>query len=173
MTDKFFIIGMPGAGKTSVGKELSRILSWEFLDTDQIVEQSEGSSIQEIFANFGEQYFRQKESQAIKAVTSEVSAAVVALGGGAVMDAGNSELIKKNGKVIWLKANLATLIFRLTNDTNTIRPLLGKNISENLSELVNLREKIYEKLADFTIDVDLTTVEEAALLIKSNFQPDL
>ncbi|MBP3580285.1 MAG: shikimate dehydrogenase [Clostridia bacterium] len=149
-------VGMPGCGKTSVGKEYARITGRSFLDTDVFVEQC-GMSIPEIFEKYSEEYFRDKETQAIEMLCA-LSEKVIATGGGAVKREKNIELIKQNGIVVYLKRELEKL-------STDCRPLSAGGYDKIL-ELYEQRHEIYENAADIIIETHEDVAECAQRLYR-------
>jgi shikimate kinase len=115
------LVGMMGAGKTTVGELLARELGRPLLDTDRLVEEKESRSIAEIFSHAGEAYFRQAESDAIREAVSHPPA-VIATGGGALLREENRVRLAGDGVLIWLQADLETLM-RRTAQMEGVRPL--------------------------------------------------
>jgi shikimate kinase len=157
------LVGMMGAGKSSVGRRLSRVLSLPFVDADEEIERAAGKSIPEIFADHGEPYFRSGERRVIARLL-ESQQKVLATGGGAYMDAATRELIGRRGVAIWLKADVDVLMRRVRRRAN--RPLLHADDPEAvLRRLLETREPIY-RLADLTVqsrDVPHETVVSEVL----------
>jgi shikimate kinase len=139
-----FLIGMMGTGKTTVGKVLAQHLGYRFLDTDVFIEKVAGQTISEIFAQEGENYFRELETQ-ILAELSAYTRSVIATGGGIVMRSKNWSYLH-HGLVVWLDAPVELLQKRLAED-NT-RPL-----RDNLPSLLEKRQPLYEQ-ADLHILVE-------------------
>ena len=135
-------VGMPGCGKTSVGKAYAEITNRTFLDTDVFVEQ-QGMAIPEIFEKYGEDAFRDKETAAIKMLSS-MSEKVIATGGGAVKRDGNVEMMKQNGVVVYLRRDLC----KLSTDG---RPL-SQGGEERIKQLYEERHALYENAADIVIE---------------------
>lgn len=135
-------VGMPGCGKTSVGKAYAKISGRTFLDTDVFVEQ-QGMPIPEIFEKYGEETFRDKETAAIKMLSS-MSEKVIATGGGAVKRTQNVEMMKQNGIVVYLKRDLD----KLSTDG---RPL-SQGGEEKIKQLYEERHTLYENAADVVIE---------------------
>ena len=135
-------VGMPGCGKTSVGKAYASLTGRSFLDTDIFVEQ-QGMPIPEIFEKYGEENFRDKETAAIKMLTA-MSEKVIATGGGAVKRNENIEMMKQNGVVVYLKRDLD----KLSTDG---RPL-SQGGEEKIKQLYNERHTLYENAADVVIE---------------------
>lgn len=156
-----FLIGMMGAGKSTVGLALAKMLDYEFVDLDAVIAKNTELSISQIFEQFGEAEFRNIEKRILKENIHEN--AVIATGGGSVINAENRELMKKteNKKVIWLKATPSVIAKRLNEDVT--RPLLkGKNIVEQIAELLKIREKMYGAVADVVLDTENYTQYELA-----------
>ncbi|MBE5963752.1 MAG: shikimate kinase [Lachnospiraceae bacterium] len=150
--------GFMGSGKTTLGKELANSLGFSFVDTDEYIENKYNRIIKDIFANEGEEYFRDMETEAIEELSKKDSM-VIALGGGLPVREVNREILKKTGKVIYLKAKVSTLCDRLKNDTN--RPLLmNVSLEDRINELMNKRGSIYEEVADYTVNTDDKTIEQ-------------
>lgn len=124
------LIGMPGSGKSTLGRPLAVALNYTFWDIDEQIVLREKKSIEAIFAQHGENYFRELERTVlVEALASEDL--VISTGGGAPCFFDNMDLIKKNGKSIYLKVPQATLLLRLRPSSETSRPMLkGKSESE-------------------------------------------
>ena len=141
------LVGMMGAGKTSIGRRLSSTLSLPFVDADVEIEKAAGISIAEIFARHGEAYFRDGERRVIARLLTEHQG-IIATGGGAWMNPATRERIARHGISIWLKADIEVLLQRVRKRTN--RPLLSQNPEETLRTLIDERYPVYA-LADFTV----------------------
>ena len=116
------LTGFMGAGKTKIGRLLAQHLGREFVDTDQLIEEAAGQTIPAIFADHGEAHFRQLEHQCLRAALARRKA-VIALGGGAIVEARNRELIRRSGLLIWVQADVDTILARVGR--NAERPLLA------------------------------------------------
>jgi shikimate kinase len=136
---KIFLIGMMGSGKSTIGAALAARLALPFLDTDVVIEKMEGKSIQQIFEQEGEAYFRVLEERFIQHLTNE--AAVVACGGGLPCFFNNMELLCAKGSVVYLKAAPALLYQRINGDGR--RPKLQD--LESFTRLNSEREETYQK----------------------------
>ena len=147
-TKPIVLVGLMGAGKSSVGRLIAKKLDLNFFDADNEIEIAAESSIREIFEKYGEEAFRDCERRVISRLIKHTSC-VIATGGGAFINSETRDLIQKNAISVWLKANLSTLIKR-TKGRKT-RPLLNvKNPKEVLAELMHLRYPVYQE-ANITI----------------------
>lgn len=155
-----YLIGMMGSGKTITGRALAKILSVPFVDLDDQIVQTAGHSINEIFKNEGEPYFRHLETDALTKV-SGLKNQVVATGGGIVMDPKNREQLKKTGLVIYLKTDLETLWQRVKRKTD--RPLLATaNPKQTFIELFQKRAPLYMEAAERVVVTDQKSSEAVA-----------
>ena len=158
------LIGMMGAGKTTVGTTLAHELGWRYLDSDQEVQEATGRTVPELFAERGEAAFRAAEAAALQLALSGPEPTVVSVAGGAVLDPDNRKLIARSGLVVWLRARPETLAERVGDGAG--RPLLGDDPAAALVELDRVRRPLYAELADVVVDVDdLTPVAVAAQVL--------
>jgi shikimate kinase len=149
------LIGLMGAGKTTVGIFLAKRLGIDFVDSDRVIEENAGLTIAEIFARDGEEFFRKVEAKTISDILARQNPVVLATGGGAFMQEETRELIKQNSTSIWLRADLPTLVERVEHNNN--RPLLnGKDKAEVLQNLINVRYPIYGQ-ADIVVDTNVNS----------------
>ena len=143
-----FITGFMGSGKTTFGKKLAAHLKYDHLDLDQWIEENENITIEAIFKNEGEQFFRELETKYLKKIIKIKNSVVVSLGGGAVCFNENVNLVKKNGLLIYIKLSPLVLTNRIIK-SKIKRPLLQNlNRKELLTEIKKLllkRIKIYEQ----------------------------
>jgi shikimate kinase len=161
----YYLIGMMGSGKSTVGKLLAKKLETPFLDLDHYIEVKNNKSINDIFKEKGENYFRQLETNALSEIKG--SEIVVACGGGIILNHENRKKISSNGKVVFLKASISSLIKRLLS--NKDRPLLNDNNIENeLIKIWNERKNYYNETAEITINTDGYTPESISSLIIEN-----
>jgi len=153
MHTRIFILGFMGCGKTTQGKRLAKNLNYKFIDLDQWIENRTELTVAEIFAQQGEEAFREMETEAIKALGKEENV-VISTGGGAPCHDNNMELIKASGLSIYLKLSPKALANRLTY-SKTQRPLLAGKRQEELVPLIEMmlseRIPVYES-ADIIID---------------------
>ena len=161
------LIGFMGAGKTTVGKELVK-KGFELIDTDAYIEACEKMSISDIFAQKGEDYFRQAETKALKTLLVQDKQFVISCGGGMPLREENRKLLKKLGMVVYLRIQPETVLARLKGDTT--RPLLkGDDSGERVRTLMKQREAHYLSGEDFVLDVDQKTPKELAEEIFKEF----
>lgn len=151
-----FLVGLPGSGKSTIGRQLGRRLSLPSIDSDHVVEQRLGCSIREFFEREGEARFRDIEAQVIDELTSG-HLGVVSTGGGAVLRLENRLHLKQRGKVIYLHASPEEVFRRVRHDQN--RPLLqvGDPMGR-LRELYKARDPLYRETAHFVIETGRPSV---------------
>jgi shikimate kinase len=148
------LTGFMGTGKTSVGKELSRLLSMQLVDVDTEIENAEQLTINEIFGKFGEARFREIETEMIKTVARKKNV-IISTGGGAVMKQDNMNALRESGMIICLMATPETILHRTSKSND--RPLLrGENPLEKIRELLDIRMPFYKR-ADIIIDTERKT----------------
>lgn len=150
------LVGMPGSGKSTVGRQLARRLGLPFFDSDHVIEQRLGCSIREFFAREGEAAFRDVEERVI-AELARGPDAVVATGGGAVLREANRKALREGGRVIYLRSSPEELHRRLRHDTQ--RPLL--QVADPLGRLRSLyaeRDPLYREAAHFNIETGRPSV---------------
>ncbi len=151
-----FLIGYRCTGKTTVGKALAERLAWRFVDTDRMISQNSGTSIDRMVAEKGWPFFREQEQQALQAVSAS-DRQVVATGGGVVVDDRNVATMKASGTVVWLTASRKTIEARMLADDATAgnRPsLTGQEQRAEIASVLAERRPLYEKAGDLTIDTD-------------------
>jgi shikimate kinase/3-dehydroquinate synthase len=151
---KVFLVGMMGSGKTTVGRALAARLGSPFFDADEEIERAEGRTIARIFEESGEARFRELEREAVRRLALREGDTVVALGGGAVLDAGTRALLGECGKTVWLTLGPDRLMDRLQDAAD--RPLLaGLDVAARrarLDEIWCQRKPLYASVADLGID---------------------
>lgn len=152
-----FLIGLMGAGKSTIGRQLARRLGLEFLDSDKAIEARTGVDIPRIFDIEGEEGFRRREGEIIDELT-RLNGIVLATGGGAVLLAENRARLRERGLVVYLRASAEQLLQRTERDTQ--RPLLqqGNDRLGRIRQLLAEREPLYIDLAHLIIDTDSLTV---------------
>ncbi len=154
------LVGLMGAGKTTVGEQCAARLGRPFVDTDRLVEASTGLTIAEIFDQRGEAAFRELERDVVADACASPTPLVIACGGGAVLDADNRRRLRATGLVVWLQASPAELGTRVASATD--RPLLrgGASAAATLERLTELRAPAYTAVAHATVDTDGRTVDD-------------
>ena len=164
--DNVILVGYMGAGKTSVGKALAKRKGMNYIDLDEYIEEKEGRSISDIFETEREEYFRNLESECIKELHL-LSNTVIATGGGAVLRKENRDNLSKIGHVVYLKADVDTIVDRVKGDES--RPLLKSESEEELrkkiSAMLDKRNAYYEMFANQVIYTDRLTPSEIAEII--------
>jgi shikimate kinase len=151
------LIGLPGAGKTTVGRHLARKFKLPFADSDQIIEDRLGCSIRDFFAREGEDAFRDLEQEVIDELTLNSTAQVLSTGGGVVLRPANRQHLHERGRVVYLRSQPEELFRRLRHDTS--RPLLQvDDPKEKLRELFEARDPLYRETAHFVMDTGRPSV---------------
>jgi shikimate kinase len=156
------LIGYRGTGKSAVGRLLADRLDLNFCDADELVEKRGGQSIQEMVAAKGWEFFREREKDCIREL-SGIDAAVIATGGGAVLDTENVRLLKHKGRLIWLVADAQTVIARMQADTNSgqRRPsLTGSEPADETFAVMAARAPFYREAADICVDTSGKSLDE-------------
>jgi shikimate kinase len=160
-----WLIGMMGSGKSAVGAAVASRLGVAFVDTDAVVVDHIGAAIDELWERNGEDAFRREEAAAVAEV-ARGPMAVIATGGGAVVDPANVAAMKNSGAVVWLRAGAETLSRRVGDGDG--RPLLAGAVPlERLRSILEERSAAYEAAADMVIDTDDLPAEEIADRIES------
>jgi shikimate kinase len=159
------LIGMMGAGKSSVGRCLQRRTNLTLLDTDEIVASTFGMSIPEIFVKHGEDKFRKAEAEVLRSLGT-TEQAIIVTGGGIVMGEENIELLKRLGVVVWLDGDEKTLFERASRSGN--RPLLrSENPRKAFAQILRARRPLYANIAHLRLDTSVFTDEEVGVAILS------
>ena len=152
MRENIFLIGFMGAGKSTIAKALCKELQMQLVEMDARIVEEQGMSINDIFAQYGEDHFRDIESQLILTLGEEGNT-IVSCGGGVVVRPQNIEFMKKGGKVVFLSATPETIYERVKNSTD--RPILNGHMNvEYIAELMEKRRALYEAAADIKIETD-------------------
>ena len=158
-----FLVGYAGSGKSSLGKRLARRLGVRFVDTDKLVEQSEGASIADIFHYEGEEYFRIAERRAVESLANECMDLVVATGGGLPTWRDNMEWLVRSGVTVYLRRTPEQILSRLSDYGREKRPMFrGKSDEELLQfmrEQMELREPYYAK-AQIAVDCSVMSDDD-------------
>ena len=165
------LTGFMFSGKSSVGRKLAGRLGLKFVDLDSEIVRAAGSPIEKIFAEQGESEFRRLEREAVERVLPRPGQ-VVAVGGGAVIDPINLEIIRKHSYIIWLKVSVQTVLERWKESRGRRRPLLQvEDPEQQIIRLLTERSKFYSR-CDFSIESDGLTVGEAVDNILQHLEAD-
>lgn len=155
------LIGYRGSGKSTVGSKLAARLNMRFVDTDDLIEERQGVPISDIVKSHGWDHFRKLEKTVIEEISKE-DHRIIAPGGGAVLDADNVKALRRNGFIIWLKADQEAILKRMNQDpgTKTRRPTLtGKGVLEEIEETISQRGPFYEEASEIQIDTSRLAVD--------------
>jgi shikimate kinase len=164
------LIGMSGVGKSVKGRYLARHLGWDFFDTDKMVAEDVGMSIEEIFDRHGEAFFRDREKHALK-IAMDLENCVVSTGGGIILDADNVKLMKEKGVVFFLHGSIDLIALNIES-SSIARPLLAGegDIKDRIEKLYRGREALYYSSCHMAIHVDGMTGKDFARKIKDTYR---
>lgn len=165
-----YLIGMMGAGKTSIGKLVAEKVHCRFMDTDQVIVETAGKTVAEIFEEEGEEGFRRRETAVLRSLSKKRNR-IVSTGGGIVVKEENIALMRKSGTVIWLKRDLNLVI---QNPRMRQRPLLAKDVNA-IFRLMDEREPAYKKACHFVVYNDKNrydTVREVLRIMGRGMFPE-
>jgi len=163
MRRNIVITGFMGTGKSIVAKELARKLGMKFIDMDRIIEERQGTSIADIFARYGEKYFRAQENKLVKELSQKENM-VIATGGGTLLSSDNARILGQAGEIVCLYADSQTIYNRVKRKND--RPLLkGENILNKINLLLEERKKIYDNIKWKINTTNFTTQEVADKII--------
>lgn len=157
-----FLCGFMGCGKSTIGKLLAEMLNCEFFDMDEYIVHKEKKQIPEIFAEKGEQYFRETETAVIKELSK--ANGVIACGGGAMLKKENSEIASENGIVVYIEAPFELCYSRISGDKN--RPIVMNNTKEELNFIYDSRIPLYKEHSSVTVSGNGTPKEIAETIAK-------
>lgn len=165
MDKNIVLLGFMGTGKTSIARKLAEDLGMKFVETDSVIEEREGITINEIFRTKGEPYFRKLESDVIEELASG-EGLVISAGGGVVLNNQNIDVLEKNGILICLDAEPEEILRRVAHEKH--RPLLNVKDPfplEKIKELLNFRKPYYDKIS-VHVDTNRKNIEELVREIK-------
>ena len=165
---RVLLVGAMGAGKSTVGRLVAESLGVAFLDTDEVVEREAGRTVAEIFVDDGEAHFRELERRAV-AESLAHHRGVLALGGGAVLDAGTRKLLDGH-RVVFLRVGLSDAAQRV--GLGVSRPLLLGNVRGRMKQLLDERTPIYESVAAAVVDTDGRSAAEVADDVRALVEDD-
>lgn len=158
MNRNIYLIGFMGVGKSTIGRLLAEETKGQLMEMDETIEAEQGTTINEIFAQYGEIHFRDLESELVERIAGQ-EGKIVSCGGGAVLRTENVANMKKSGTIVFLSATPETIYKRVRYSTN--RPLLNGNMNvEYIAGLMEKRRSLYESAADVTISTDGKTTAE-------------
>lgn len=155
--DNLILTGYMGTGKSTIGRMAAESFGCRFIDTDEAIEEEQKKTVNEIFASYGEEYFRKLETELIKRLCELPKGFVAATGGGLPIRQENAEILHRLGKVVYLRTSKETIVERLMGDTK--RPLLKdasdkKALEEKVERMLEARGPVYESTADIILDTD-------------------
>jgi len=170
MNRPIFLIGMPGAGKTTIGRKLAVALQKHFLDLDEYIEEKHRQPVQQIFALNGEAFFREAEAVALREISTRANGAVVATGGGTPCFLDNIDYMNEVGVTIYIKVPETALVERLTRTNREQRPLLAGKTADEIKQFVTVtltsRLQFYQK-AQITYQNASRDISELKRLIQA------
>ena len=162
-----YLTGFMGSGKSAVGWQLKKLLSYPMIDMDEEIEKREGRRISEIFDTDGEAYFRDVETEVLRELSGR-ELLLISCGGGIPIREENRKIMKEHGKTVYLTAEPETVALRLEKDTS--RPLLqNRKGVEEIRTMMESRRAAYEDVADLTLATDDLTPKELAERIRKEF----
>jgi shikimate kinase len=165
--ERIILIGMMGAGKSTIGASLSKLTGWPYIDNDQVVEQMVGIPTRDLLQERGVEALRTAESAAAIEVLTRPAPLIAGVAAGIVLDPEVSAQVHDGAFVVFLKARIETLAKRVEG---THRPWLGDDPEATLRKLYAGREPLYEKMADLVLDVDGTAPDVDAQRILDAFR---
>lgn len=153
---KIYLVGFMGCGKSLIGRRLSFQLKMPYYDMDQEIVRQQGMTIPEIFAQHGEAYFRQLETEFLQNFRDE--ACIISTGGGVAMNAANRKILRQTGLVFFLDATFEDIYKRIRNDVN--RPIVQRSTKEELESLYYDRRKFYRQASHIRVKTEQRTVRQ-------------
>jgi len=166
--DRILLIGMMGAGKTTVGHAVGTMLGWPYLDNDMLLARAVGKDTRRVQREDGEAALRRAESAALDVALTEGGPLVAGVAGGVVLDPLDRQRLRSGGFVVWLRAEVATLARRVAG---TDRPWLGADPAAALNRLYAGRAGLYASVASLIVDVDAMPPDVIALRVAEVVAP--
>lgn len=155
------LVGMMGAGKSSVGRTLSRKLGRELFDSDEMIEARTGRTVRDIWAAEGEPAFRALETEVLRDAVASPEPSIIAAAGGVVLSSANRDVLKGAGAhVVWLLADVELLLDRVKAGMH--RPLLDEDPEGTLRKMYEDRNELYQEVADAIVSVDNRSINDVA-----------
>ena len=161
------LVGLMGAGKTTVGRLCAERLERQFVDLDELIMTHAAMPIEDLFRERGEARFRELEREVVVDVCATPASLVIACGGGTVVDADNRRRLRDAGTVVWLRAPTSVLAARVGNDES--RPLLAGDPAGALARLAEVRAEAYTAAADAVVDTEGHDAAEVADAVLAAF----
>ncbi len=160
MKQHIYLIGFMGTGKTTISHKLQQLTQAEEIDMDAWIVEKNGMSINDMFEKYGETYFRDRETDAVREIAG-YAPAIVSCGGGAVLRDENTKMMKESGRIVLLTATPETVYERVKDSTD--RPLLNGNMNvEHIASLMEKRRELYANACDIKVATDGKTPDESA-----------
>lgn len=154
-------VGLPGSGKSTIGRQVARHIGLVFVDADHAIEQYLGCTIRDYFAQQGEEAFRQVEARILQALLEQPQRQLIATGGGIVLRPENRQALRQHSTVVYLQALPEEIARRLRGDT--VRPLLqGVDALQRLRDLLKVRGSLYREVAHYVIDTQRQSTGQVA-----------
>ena len=166
---KLYLIGLPGSGKTTLGRKLAASLKLPFVDLDVEIEKRESVSTQIIFKKFGEQYFREVESAVLKNWSNREESFVMATGGGTPVFFDNLQVINKTGKSIFIDVSASEIAKRIQNSQKSERPLFAdvdKDAMKDRIEFMRSQRLPFYKQAHYKVEGDMINLEHILMTLE-------
>ena len=151
MKNNIALVGFMGTGKTDVGRLLAEKLGRDFIELDELIEQRVGKTIPEIFQQDGEIAFRELEIEATREAAAKKNA-VIACGGGVVLNQINVDRLREHGVIVYLTASPEAILQRTSSDTDERPLLVAEDKASKVEKLLNFRRPFYERAADITVN---------------------
>ena len=167
--DRVLLVGMMGAGKTTIGSALGQLLGWPYYDNDELLARAVGKSTRRVLEEDGEAALRRAESAALDVALSLGGPLVAGVAGGVVTDPLDLDRLRRGGFVVWLRADITTLVTRVRG---TERPWLGEHADLAMRQLYAGRSALYAAAAELVLDEDETTPELIAIRIAAALEAD-
>lgn len=165
-----FLVGPMGVGKSTIGRQLAKLLKMDFIDCDHEIERRTGVTIAVIFEIEGEAGFREREAMALAELTEGRQGLILATGGGAVLRPANREILRQRGVVVYLHADIEILMRRTQRDRR--RPLLQTaDPRTRMRELLEQRDPLYREVADLVVETDQRSPVKLAREVAAKLTP--